>query len=182
MMNKFFTVLVIALGVSTAQASVVSYESIEKFHNKRISAIEKEYNLKDRIKITYSLSPILNKTKDGKEIINLPGLMLDSISLNAMRREVGLVEIIEDLKTYKRKIIFSKIPSVKSDELEQVQEAVKNELFFGSKENFVVKNWSGVGGLDKFKESMYSNVLMSPKVYLGVFAFLIIASYSIGSS
>ncbi len=129
------------------------------------------------MKISFSLAPLTGKKAKEGQIIKLPGLLLDSIALNAMKQEVGLVEIIDALKEYKRKIILLRSSSISDKELQVVQKAIQEELFVKSPKSFSIKNWSGNTGYQKFKNSLYDGVLMSPKAYIGIFAFLVIAFF-----
>lgn len=169
---------------NSVYASLVSYEAIETFHKSRVDAIIQEYDLDKRMKITFTLSPKSGKKNKEAQIIKLPGLLLDVVSLNAIKKEVGLVEIIEALKEYNRKIVILKSTDVSKKEVQVVQKAIQEELFIKSSKSFSVKEWTANTGYQKFKSSLYSGILMSPKAYMGIFAFLVISFliFSLASS
>ncbi len=156
--------------------SNVSYKAIESFHETKINAIEKEYSLKNRMEISVSLAPKFTLTEDkDQKVIKLPGLLLDVVALNQVKEEIGLVEIIDALKDYKRKIVFLRGSKVSDKELKVVQQAVQDELFLENQNDFVVKEWSANTTISNFRERLYSGVLISPKMYMSIMAFLIIA-------
>lgn len=183
MRNLLFTLVFLFGGI--AQASFVSYEAIDAFHKSRLESVALEYNLDKRVQISYSLLPLKNTKKIKNEIVKLPGLFLDSLSLYPSKKEVGLIEIIEALGDYKRKIVILKSSRISDKEIDVVRQALMDELFISDSKSFEVKKWSTKKvWYNDLKTSFRDKVLTSPFAYLGLLAFLIISFllFSLSSS
>jgi len=170
---------------TTAYASLVSYSTIESFHRSKIESLMEEYDLKERAKVTFSLSPINGVKNEKNDIVKLPGLLLDVISLNSVKKETGLVEIVDALKDYKRKITILKTSKTSDKEIAVLKQALTEELYLDSQENFNVKPWSNQKTWAKsFTSAFYQKVLLSPWALIGLLCFAVVSFllYSMSTS
>jgi hypothetical protein len=166
-----------------AHSSEVSYEVMDRFHKSRIDSIVKEYDLEKRAKITYSLLPGDEFKKSETAIIKLPGLLLDAISLNSVKKEVGLVEIMDALKNYKRKIVILKSSRINTQEIDVLKQALSDDIFLADVGEILVKPWSVEKiWYNDLKTSFKNNILTSPYAYLGLIVFLVISFLIFGLS
>lgn len=172
-MKQVFIFFMLLFGfVFQLEAKPVPFSEIQKFHEDRAQEILKNYGLSNKLDLSVLISPRSKESlniEDKKKVqIRIPGILLGGIQEEeGPEQTIGIFEIVDSLKYYKREVSVIKKAKVSDEEMAALQSGIREFLSLQADEEIKVKdnifnfteamkNWQS-----DFKESIYTSLFKS---------------------
>ncbi len=168
---KMVLSLIILMGISQSVfAAPVPFEKIQEFHDDRVKTLLSNYGVDQELDVAVLISPLnmetLNEPKKAVRV-RLPGLLLGGIEAPEEELTVGVFEIIQALKDYKRSVTIIKKKNVSTEDVEALKAGIREYLALRENETIEIQNnifnlkaamqnWKG-----DLEQSIYTSVFKS---------------------